>query len=102
MKRTAMTVLVAGIGLPLLAAGAAAQAACWTGWALAGFKPSIVVMIAPSASPTVMEQERTASPLMWTVQDPHMPMPHPYFVPVNRRSSRITHSSGVSGGASAQ
>ncbi len=62
----------------------------------------MVVMLAPSTSPTVTLQERIAWPLMCTVQEPHTPMPHPYLVPVSLRSSRMTHSNGVSGGASAK
>src|SRR6476620_10317520 len=34
------------------------------------------------------------------MQAPHRPVPHPYLVPVRLRPSRITHSSGVEGGAS--
>ena len=45
-------------------------------------------------------QERTASPLMWTVQAPHMAMPQPNLVPVMLSVSRRTHSSGISGTAS--
>src|ERR1700730_17857199 len=45
-------------------------------------------------------QERTASPLMWTVQAPHMATPQPNLVPVMLRVSRRTHSSGISGAAS--
>ena len=33
------------------------------------------------------------------MQAPHSPAPQPYFVPVSFSSSRITQSSGVSGGA---
>src|SRR5262245_60796699 len=34
------------------------------------------------------------------MQAPHRPAPQPNLVPVSFKSSRITHSSGVSGGAS--
>src|SRR6516165_7525420 len=37
---------------------------------------------------------------MWTMQAPHKPAPQPNFVPVSFNPSRITHSNGVSGGAS--
>src|SRR3984893_12211663 len=37
---------------------------------------------------------------MCTIQAPHSPVPHPNLVPVSLSSSRITHSSGVFGGAS--
>ncbi len=36
------------------------------------------------------------------MQAPHSPAPQPYFVPVSFSSSRITQSSGVSGGASVE
>ena len=45
-------------------------------------------------------QERTASPLMCTVQAPHIAMPQPNLVPVMLSVSRRTHSSGISGTAS--
>jgi hypothetical protein len=34
------------------------------------------------------------------VQAPHSPVPQPNFVPVSFSCSRITHKSGVAGGAS--
>src|SRR5262245_35948642 len=34
------------------------------------------------------------------MQAPHSPVPHPNLVPVSLRPSRITHKSGVAGGAS--
>jgi hypothetical protein len=37
---------------------------------------------------------------MCTMQAPHKPVPQPNLVPVSLRSSRITHNSGVAGGAS--
>src|SRR3954454_20027244 len=37
---------------------------------------------------------------MCTMQAPHNPVPQPNLVPVSLRSSRITHNSGVAGGAS--
>src|SRR5580692_9984150 len=45
-------------------------------------------------------QERTASPLICTVQAPHCAMPQPYLVPVSPSCSRITHSNGVDGSTS--
>src|SRR5215211_2769756 len=36
---------------------------------------------------------------MCTMQAPHRPVPQPNLVPVSLRSSRITHNSGVAGGA---
>src|SRR5205807_446801 len=49
---------------------------------------------------TEVWQDRTASPLMCTVQAPHRPAPHPNFVPVICNCSRMTHRSGVSPAAS--
>src|SRR5579871_3412123 len=57
----------------------------------------MVVTDFPSTSDTGMEQERTASPLMCTVQAPQAAMPQPNLVPVSLRCSRRTQSSGVSG-----
>jgi hypothetical protein len=37
---------------------------------------------------------------MWMVQAPHCAMPHPYFVPVSRKWSRMTQSNGVEGSTS--
>src|SRR3954464_10977906 len=56
----------------------------------------MVVIFLPTASPTCVWQERTASPLTWTVQAPQRPAPQPNFVPVICNCSRMTHSSGVS------
>src|SRR5215208_2838026 len=56
----------------------------------------MVVIFLPSASLIEVWQERTASPLTWTVQAPQRPAPQPNFVPVICNCSRITQSSGVS------
>ena len=53
----------------------------------------------PTLSMVVM-QERIGLPSMWTVQAPHSAKPHPNFVPVMPRTSRRTHSSGVSSSTS--
>jgi hypothetical protein len=56
-------------------------------------------MVVTGASPTLatgVTQERVAAPFRWTVQAPHSAMPQPNFVPVMPRTSRRTHSSGVS------
>src|SRR3954471_11507442 len=50
---------------------------------------------------TGSEQERVATPSIWTVQAPHWAMPQPYLVPVRPKVSRNTHSNGVSGSTSA-
>ena len=60
----------------------------------------MVTMSVPSTALTGVTHERAALPSMCTVQAPHMPMPHPNFVPVRPASSRITQSSGVSASAS--
>src|SRR3981189_2330363 len=60
----------------------------------------MVVIFLPTASLTEVWQDRTASPLRWTVQAPHRPAPHPNFVPVICNCSRMTQSSGVSLAAS--
>src|SRR5882757_3242168 len=60
----------------------------------------MVVIFLPTASLTEVWQDRTASPLRWTVQAPHRPAPQPNFVPVICNCSRMTHNSGVSLAAS--
>src|ERR1700710_941515 len=60
----------------------------------------MVVIFLPTASLTEVWQDRTASPLTWTVQAPHRPAPQPNFVPVICNCSRMTQSSGVSLAAS--
>src|SRR5438132_10325601 len=60
----------------------------------------MVVIFLPTASLTEVWQDRTASPLTWTVQAPHRPAPQPNFVPVICNCSRMTQSSGVSPAAS--
>ena len=49
----------------------------------------MVVICLPAASLTGKEQDRTATPSMWTVQAPHWAMPQPYLVPVRPIVSRI-------------
>src|SRR5260221_11076128 len=60
----------------------------------------MVVIFLPTASLTEVWQDRTASPLTWTVQAPHRPAPQPNFVPVICNCSRMAQSSGVSAAAS--
>src|ERR1700755_2218249 len=60
----------------------------------------MVVIFLPTASLTEVWQDRTASPLTWTVQAPHRPAPQPNLVPVICNCSRMTQSSGVSLAAS--
>src|SRR5512143_425219 len=60
----------------------------------------MVVIFLPCASPTGVWHDRWALPSTCTVQEPHMPMPQPYFVPVNLSRSRITQSRGTSGATS--
>src|SRR5207247_2572961 len=59
--------------------------------------PSMVVIFLPAASPTIMEQERAASPSICTVQAPHSARPQPYLVPVSPTKSRIAHNRGIFG-----
>ena len=59
-------------------------------------------LLAGGLADTAVWQERTASPLRWTVQAPHKPAPQPNFVPVICRCSRMTHNSGVSFGTSTE
>ena len=49
---------------------------------------------------TAVEQARMGRPSMCTVQAPHSPIPHEYFVPVSLSVSRRTHRSGVWGSPS--
>src|SRR5262249_51235968 len=60
----------------------------------------MVVTLLPATSDTWVWQENARLPSTWTMQAPHRPVPHPYFVPVSFSPSRITHNSGVCGGAS--
>src|ERR1700751_2461243 len=60
----------------------------------------MVVIFLPTASLTMVWQDRTASPLTWTVQAPPRPAPHPNLVPVICNCSRMAQSSGVSPAAS--
>src|ERR1700691_3654045 len=52
--------------------------------------------------PIGSKQDRTALPSTCTVHAPHWAMPHPNFVPVSPRTSRRTHSKGVSSVASTE
>src|SRR4029077_7552455 len=63
--------------------------------------PSIVVTFLAPTALTGTEQERVATPSMWTVQAPHWAIPQPYFVPVRPTASRNTHKRGVRGSTSA-
>jgi len=56
--------------------------AIWTGCMPSGERPSMVVMGSSVASETSIWQERTALPLIRTVQAPQDPMPQPYLGPV--------------------
>jgi hypothetical protein len=61
---------------------------------------SIVVIWALATDSTGVTQLRVTVPSIITEQAPHCAMPQPYLVPVMPRSSRRTHSSGVSPSAS--
>src|ERR1700704_3225392 len=60
----------------------------------------MVVTVLPETWDTWVWHEKARLPSMWTMQAPHRPVPQPNLVPVSLSSSRITHSSGVCGGAS--
>src|SRR4051812_6383522 len=61
---------------------------------------SIVVIFLPTADEAGVRHERVGRPSTWIVQAPHNPAPHPNFVPVNFKTSRSVHSSGISCGMS--
>src|SRR5438477_7940710 len=73
-------------------------------WMGCGFSvepiPSSVVISAPDTLDTGVTQDRTACPLMMTVQLPHWPRPQPNFGPRNARSSLRMYKSGVAGSTS--
>src|SRR5260221_1154356 len=53
-----------------------------------------------AAADTGTEHERTGSPFRCTVHAPHCAMPQPNFGPFTSRTSRNTHSRGISGSTS--
>src|ERR1700720_5029882 len=61
----------------------------------------MVVICLPATVLTGIEQERVATPSIWTVQAPHCAMPQPYLVPVMPIVSRKTQSRGVLSSTSA-
>src|SRR6266478_4606310 len=61
---------------------------------------SIVVMRLPVTAETGVMHERTGLPSTWIVHAPHNARPQPNFVPVIPRTSRTTHSIGVSSSTS--
>src|SRR5262249_26822771 len=62
--------------------------------------PSIVVTDLPAISETWVWHENARLPSICTTQAPHRPVPQPNLVPVSFSPSRITHNTGVAGGAS--
>src|SRR5215467_13568438 len=62
----------------------------------------MVVTCLPATLERGATQERIAFPSKCTVQAPHRAMPQPNFVPVSRKESRITQSSGVEGSSSTE
>ena len=60
----------------------------------------MVVTCRSCANETGMTQVRIGSPSMCIVQAPHAPTPQPNLLPVSRRCSRTTQSSGTSSGPS--
>src|ERR1700739_1835291 len=77
----------------------ASHAFC-TGCEESGESPSIVVTSLPATFDTCVWHENARLPLTCTTQAPHSPAPQPNLVPVSLSSSRITHNSGVTAGAS--
>src|SRR3974390_3081395 len=77
----------------------ASHAFC-TGWEESVDSPSMVVTALLATCDTWVWHENARLPSMCTMQAPHRPVPQPNFVPVSLSSSRITHNSGVLGGAS--
>src|SRR5262249_1129514 len=59
----------------------------------------MVVTDFPATCDTWVWHEKARLPSTCTMQAPHRPVPHPNLVPVSLSSSRITHNSGVCGGA---
>src|SRR5215813_6437520 len=107
----------ASVGFAFLARRAAADMICpvWqkphcgtsssthafcTGWSLFAESPSMVVIFLPATALSGVVQARTGCPFTWTVQEPQRDTPQPYLVPVSASFSRMTHSKGMSGGAS--
>src|SRR5947199_154582 len=74
-----------------------ASQAFWTGWPPSGERPSMVVTRLPSTTCIRVTQDRMAWPSRCTVQEPHIAIPQPYFVPVSLSFSRSTHSNVSSG-----
>src|SRR5258708_21274127 len=62
--------------------------------------PSMVVTALPATCDTWVWHEKARLPSICTMQAPQRPVPQPNLVPVSLSSSRITHNSGVLGGAS--
>src|SRR3979411_683714 len=61
---------------------------------------SIVVTLRAPTVLTGVTHARTGLPSRWTVHAPHWAMPQPNFVPLRSRTSRNTHSRGMSAGTS--
>src|SRR5262249_2420351 len=60
----------------------------------------MVVTDLPATCEICVWHEKARLPSMCTMQAPHRPVPQPNLVPVSLSSSRMTHRSGVAGGAS--
>src|SRR5229473_1627296 len=60
----------------------------------------MVVTALPPTSETRIWHEKARLSSIWTMQAPQRPVPQPNLVPVSLSSSRITHNSGMSEGAS--
>src|SRR5260370_39930586 len=81
---------------PHCGTSSASHATC-NGCSPSGESPSMVVMGWPATDPTVVAQERNASPPTRTVHAPHSPSPHPNLGPLIFNVSRTTHRRGMSG-----
>ena len=67
------------------------QNAVWIGWSSSpSARPSMVLMVGPSAWTASIVHDLTARPSTWTVQAPHWLVSQPTWVPVRSRSSRST------------
>src|ERR1700720_3248742 len=60
----------------------------------------MVVISLPWRADSGSTQDRVGTPRTCTVHAPHCAAPHPNFVPFRSRTSRNTHSRGMSGGTS--
>src|SRR6185295_903061 len=72
----------------------------WTGCSTPFFARPSSVVISPLTLDVGVTHDRTATPLMMTVQAPHWPSPQPKCGPCTPTSFRRMYSSGVNGSTS--